>query len=179
MNNESVRQVMMAATKWVRVARVMVTAMRVAGDKEGQGDKEDDGVNDKVACNKEGNVDGYKSDGDKGDGQAMATRAMVTAKGNNNQPVRGATKAGSGWQESINKAITRPQRWATTNNKSVRRMMMAATKRARVERAMVTAMRMAGKEEGKGNEEEDVVATRVACNQEGNGDGCKSNGDLG
>ncbi len=30
----------MAATKRVRVARVMVTAMRVAGDEEGQGDEE-------------------------------------------------------------------------------------------------------------------------------------------
>ncbi len=35
MNDESVRQMMMAATKWVRVARVIVTAMRVAGNKEG------------------------------------------------------------------------------------------------------------------------------------------------
>ncbi len=56
---------------------------------------------------------------------------------------------------------------------------MAATKRARVERAMVTAMREAGKEEGKGDEEEDGVATRVACDEEGYGDGCKSNGDEG
>jgi hypothetical protein len=58
-------------------------------------------------------------------------------------------------------------------------MMMAATKRARVERAMVMAMRVAGKEEGKVDEEEDGVATRVACNKKGNGNGCKSNGDEG
>ena len=57
--------------------------------------------------------------------------------------------------------------------------MMAAMKRARVERAMVTTMRMAGKEEGKGNKEEDGVATRVACNEEGDGNGCKSNGNKG
>ncbi len=44
---------------------------------------------------------------------------------------------------------------------------------------MVTAMRVAGKEEGKGNEEEDGVTTRVACDKEGNGNGCKSNGDEG
>ncbi len=56
---------------------------------------------------------------------------------------------------------------------------MAATKRVRVERAMVTAMRVAGKEEGKGNEEEDGVATRVLCNKEGDGVGCKSNNDKG
>jgi hypothetical protein len=44
---------------------------------------------------------------------------------------------------------------------------------------MVMAMRMVGKEEGKGNEEEDGIATRVVCNEEGNGDGCKRNGDEG
>ncbi len=32
----------------------------------------------RVACDKEGNGDGYKSNGNKGDGQATATRAMVT-----------------------------------------------------------------------------------------------------
>ncbi len=45
---------------------------------------------------------------------------------------------------------TQPRRWATTNDKSVLRMMMAATKRVRVARAMVTAMRTAVNEEGKG-----------------------------
>jgi hypothetical protein len=37
------------------------------------------GLATRVACNKEGNGDGCKSNGNKGDGQAMATRAMVTA----------------------------------------------------------------------------------------------------
>jgi hypothetical protein len=32
----------------------------------------------RVACDEEGNGDGYKSNGDEGDGRAMATRAMVT-----------------------------------------------------------------------------------------------------
>ncbi len=32
----------------------------------------------RVACDKEGDGNGYKSDGDEGDGRAMATRAMVT-----------------------------------------------------------------------------------------------------
>jgi hypothetical protein len=41
------------------------------------------------------------------------------------------------------------------NDDSVRRMVMAATKRARVERAMVMAMRVMGDEEGKGNNEKD------------------------
>jgi hypothetical protein len=100
---------------------------------------------------------------------------MVTAKVNNNQTATGATKAGGGWQESVNEAITQPQQWAMTNNESVWQMMMAASKRARVERAMVMAMRVAGKEDGKGNEEDDGIATRVACDEEGNGDGCKSN----
>jgi hypothetical protein len=60
----------------------------------------------RVACNKEGNGNGYKSDGNKGDRQATATRVMVTAKVNNDQPATGATKVGGGWQESVNKAIT-------------------------------------------------------------------------
>ncbi len=33
----------------------------------------------RVACDKEGNGDGYKSNGNKGDGRSTATRAMVTA----------------------------------------------------------------------------------------------------
>ena len=33
----------------------------------------------RVACDEEGDGDGYKSDGDEGDGRATATRAMVTA----------------------------------------------------------------------------------------------------
>ncbi len=32
----------------------------------------------RVACDEEGDDDGYKSDGDEGDGRATATRAMVT-----------------------------------------------------------------------------------------------------
>jgi hypothetical protein len=36
-------------------------------------------------------------------------------------------------------------------------MMMAALKRARVEREMVTAMRVVGNEEGKGNDEKDGI----------------------
>jgi hypothetical protein len=54
MNNKSVLQMMMAATKWVRVARVVVTAMRMAGDKESQGNKEDDGVDDKGGVRRRG-----------------------------------------------------------------------------------------------------------------------------
>ncbi len=37
----------MAATKRARVERVMVTAMRVVGNKEGEGDDKKDGVGDK------------------------------------------------------------------------------------------------------------------------------------
>ncbi len=69
----------------------------------------------------------------------------------NNQPARGATKAGGDWQESVNKATTQPQRWATTNDKSLWQMVMAVTKRATMARVMVTAMRVAGNEEGKGS----------------------------
>ncbi len=37
---------------------------------------------------------------------------------------------------------------------------MTATKRARVERAMVTAMRMVGNEEGKGDDEKDGIGDK-------------------
>jgi hypothetical protein len=74
-------------TKRVRVARAMALATR-------------------VACDREGNGDGGKSYGDKGGRQATAMRAMATEKANNNQPATGLTKAGGGWQESIDKATT-------------------------------------------------------------------------
>ncbi len=61
----------------------MVMAMRVAGDKEGQGNKRTMESMTRVACNEEGDGDGYKSNDDKGDGQAMGTRVMVTVKVNN------------------------------------------------------------------------------------------------
>ncbi len=66
-------------------------------------------------------------------------------------------KAGGGWRESVDEATTRPRQWATTNDESVWRMMMAATKRARVDRAMVTAMRVVGEKEGKDDNEKDGV----------------------
>jgi hypothetical protein len=103
---------------------------------------------------------GNDDNGDKGGGQATATRAMVMEKANNNQPAMGLAKAGGGWRKSVNKATTRPRRWATTNNESVRRMMMAATKRARVERSMVSAMRVAVNKEGKGDNKKDGVGNK-------------------
>ncbi len=45
---------------------------------------------------------------------------------------------------------TRPRWWATTNNKSVRRMIRAATKRARVARAMVNEG--GGQQRGRGQQ---------------------------
>ncbi len=52
-----------------------------------------------------------------------------------------------------NRALTTtgPQWRAMINNKSVRRMMRAATKRARVVRVMMTTMRVARDKEGDGN----------------------------
>ncbi len=75
---------------------------------------------------------------------------MEASDNYDNQPATGATKAGGGWQESIDEATTRPRRWARTNNKSMWWMVMAATKRARMARAMVTAMRVPVGEEGEG-----------------------------
>ncbi len=88
-------------------------------------------------------------------------------KANSNQPATGSTKAGGGWQESAGEATTRPQRWATTNEDSVRRMMMVATKRARVDRAMVTEMRVVGNEEGKGDDEKDGIGEEGGMQQRG------------
>ena len=74
---------------------------------------------------------------------------MEASDNHDNQPATGATKMGGGWQEGIDEAITRPRRWATTNNEGMRRMVMAVTKRARMARAMVTAMRVLGNKKGK------------------------------
>ncbi len=77
------------------------------------------------------------------------------------------TKAGSGWQESVDEVTTRPRRWATTNNESMRRMMMAATKRVRVDRAMVTEMRVVGKKEGKDDDKKDGIGNEGGVQQRG------------
>ncbi len=58
---------------------------------------------------------------------------------------------------SADEATTGPQRWATMNEESMRRMTMAATKRARVDRGMVTEMRVVGNEEGEGDDKKDGV----------------------
>jgi hypothetical protein len=121
----------------------------------------------RVACDEEGDGDGGKSDGNEGVGRATAMRAMAMEKANNNQPATGLTKAGGGWQESVNEATTRPRRWATTNDESMRRMMMAATKRARVDMAMVTAMRVAFDEESEGDDKKDGVCNEGGVRQRG------------
>ena len=54
MNDESVRWMMMAATKRARVERAMVRAMRLVGDEEGEGDDEKDGVGDKGGVRRRG-----------------------------------------------------------------------------------------------------------------------------
>jgi hypothetical protein len=53
------------------------------------------------------------------------------------------------------------------NDESVRRMMMAAMKRARVERAMVMAMRVADEEEGEGDDEKDGVGNEGGVQRRG------------
>ncbi len=62
---------------------------------------------------------------------------------------------------------TGPQRWATTNDGSMRQMTMAATKRARVDRAMVTEMRVVGNEEGGGDDKKDGVGDEGGVRQRG------------
>jgi hypothetical protein len=75
---------------------------------------------------------------------------LEASDNHNNQPAMGAMKTGGGWQEGINEATTRPRQWATANDEGVQRMVMAVTKRARMARAMVTAMRVPVEEEGEG-----------------------------
>ncbi len=75
---------------------------------------------------------------------------MEASDNHDNQPATGATKAGGGWQEGVDEATTRPRRWAATYNESVRQMVMAVTKRARMARAMVTVMRVPVDKDGKG-----------------------------
>ncbi len=58
--------------------------------------------------------------------------------------------AGKRASTSVNEATTQPRWWATTNDESMRRMMMAATKRARMARAMVMTMRVPVDKEGEG-----------------------------
>ncbi len=77
------------------------------------------------------------------------------------------TKAGGGWQESVDEASTRPRWWATTNDESVRWMTMAATKRARVDRAMVTEMRVVGDKEGKSDDKKDGVGDKGGVRRRG------------
>ncbi len=54
-----------------------------------------------------------------------------------------------------------------TNDNSVRRMMMAATKRARMARAMVMAMRVVGNKEGKGDDKKDGGGNEGGVQQRG------------
>jgi hypothetical protein len=53
------------------------------------------------------------------------------------------------------------------NDKSVRRMTMAASKRARVDRGMVTEIRVVGNKEGKGDDEKDDVGDEGGVQQRG------------
>jgi hypothetical protein len=68
---------------------------------------------------------------------------------------------------SANKATTRPRQWAMTNDESVRRMTMAVMKRARVDRVMVTEMRVVGDKEGEGNDEKDNVGDEGGVQRRG------------
>ncbi len=91
---------------------------------------------------------------------------LEASDNHDNQQVMGATKAGGGWQEGVNEATTRPRRWAMTNNKRVRQMVMAVTKRARMARAMVMAMRVPVDKEGKGGMSHSV-GNKVGMQQRG------------
>ncbi len=67
----------MAATKRARVDRGMVTEMRVVAMKRARATTRRMALATRVACDEEGDGNGYKSNGDEGNGRATATRAMV------------------------------------------------------------------------------------------------------
>jgi hypothetical protein len=71
---------MRAATKRTMVARAMMTTMRVVSNEESKGSKAmATAIRVAYDKDKEGNVDGRKSDGNDSGGQATATSAVVTA----------------------------------------------------------------------------------------------------
>ncbi len=78
----------------------------------------------------------------------MDPLSLEASDNHDNQPATGATKAGGDWQESVEEETSRPPWWAKSKDESVRRMVMAATKRARMARAMVMAMRVPVDKEG-------------------------------
>jgi hypothetical protein len=120
----------------------------------------------RVACDEEGKGNGGKSDGDEGGGQATATRAMAT-EGEQQSTSDWINKSGRWLARSADEATTRPQWWATMNDESVRQMTMAATKKARVERAMVMEIRVVGDEEGEGDDEKDDVGDEGGVQRRG------------
>ncbi len=69
---------MRAATKRAMAARVIVMTMRVAGNEESKGGRVM-AMATWVVYDEEGNVDSSKSTGNKGGGQATASRVMATA----------------------------------------------------------------------------------------------------
>jgi hypothetical protein len=73
-NNESIQRMVMAATKRARMARMMVTARGCRSTKRVRAARAMALVT-RVACDKEGDGDSGKSDGNEGGGRAMAARA--------------------------------------------------------------------------------------------------------
>jgi hypothetical protein len=122
----------------------------------------------RVACDEEADGDGGKSNGKEGGGRATATRVMAT-EGKQQSASNGIDKGGRWLAREIHEATTQPRRWATTNDKSMRWMTMAATKRARVDRVMVTEIRVVGvgNEEGKGNNVKDGVGDEGGVQRRG------------
>jgi hypothetical protein len=70
---------MRAATNRAMVAKAVLMAMRVVGDKESEGGKAMERMT-RVACNGEGTIDGGKKIVDEGGRQTTATRAIAMAK---------------------------------------------------------------------------------------------------
>jgi hypothetical protein len=106
-----------------------------------------------VACDEDGNVVGGKSAGDEGGGRATAMREM-------------AAMMSTTWVMATCTLSVHVQGWRATKRK-----------RARAARAMMTAMRVAGNEEGEGGK---AMATVTSGRADGDGDEeGDGNGNMG
>jgi hypothetical protein len=109
----------------------------------------------RVACDEEGKDDSGKSDGDEGGGRATATRAMAT-EGKQKSTSGGIDKGGR-WLAGEHRQGNHTTTTVGDNKQQEHAAVMAAMKRARVDRVMVMEMRVVGDEEGEGNDKKDDV----------------------
>ncbi len=95
-------QLIRSEANFVDWANAPTKSLRVDFTIEGD-DEEDDGDNDGEVDKR---LDNFEEE--------LVT--VCLSDNHNNQPAMGAMKMGGGWQEGIDEATTRPQRWVMTKN---------------------------------------------------------------